>query len=311
MGTKVNPQLRRTFTGTRGKARLVDALTEQQLIAHDRQLTSRIAKKITLVEVPKGRELITQGTANRDLFFILAGACAIEVNGREVATRRANEHVGEIALLDTVALRSASVRATEQTVLARISPHDFVKIAKQYPDLWRRMAMMLGNRLRERNKFQQAPHEQPVIFIGSSSGGGLPIAKRIQKYLSELPTVPNLWTENVFQSSNTTIEDLVTASRDSDFAVLVLTADDLTTSRGQRKAAPRDNVIFELGLFIGALGRPRAYMVVSKAIDIKLPTDLLGVNYIPFHQKRGATLSANLKPVLQKIRKLIEKHGPM
>lgn len=308
---KVNPRLRREFTGKGGAARLVETLGEQQLIAHDRQLSSRIAKKVTIVEVRKGREFITQGAGNRDLFFIVAGACIIEVNGREVATRRANEHVGEIALLDTVAVRSATVRAAEQTVLAKISPKDFTRIAADYPDLWRRMAMTLGNRLRERNKFQRVQREQPVVFIGSSSEGGLSIAKRINAYLSKLPVVPLLWTESVFEASSTAIEDLVNRSSEIDFAVLVLTADDVTTSHGHRKASPRDNVIFELGLFMGALGRPRAYMVVSRRVDLKLPTDLLGVNYIPFHQKRGATLSANLKPVFQKIRKLIEKHGPI
>lgn len=311
MVSKVNPRLRRVFTGTGGKLRLIDALNEQQLIAHNSSLSSRIAKKVTIVEVGKGREFITQGAADRDLFFILGGSCAIEVNGREIATRHAKEHVGEIALLDTVALRSASVRAIEATVLAKITAAHFVETATDFPDLWRRMAMTLGSRLRERNKFQRAPREQPVVFIGSSSDPGLPIAKRIEQYLSRLPVVPLLWSENVFESSSTTIEDLVKTTGEVDFAVLVLTADDLTTSRGARRAAPRDNVIFELGLFMGALGRPRAYMVVSKVVDLKLPTDLLGVNYIPFHRKRHATLRQNLKPVLQKIRKLIEKHGPL
>lgn len=156
-----------------------------------RQLTSRIAKKIILVEVAKGRHFITQGTANRDLFFILAGACALEVNGREIATRRAKEHVGEIALLDTVALRSASVRATEQTVLARISPHDFVKIAKQYPDLWRRMAMTLGNRLRERNKFQQAPHEQPSFLLGHHQKEAFPLLSGFKATQRDGETFPD------------------------------------------------------------------------------------------------------------------------
>jgi predicted nucleotide-binding protein len=47
-----------------------------------------------------------------------------------------------------------------------------------------------------------------------------------------------------------------------DFAILVLTPDDLTQSRGKQQPSPRDNVVFELGLFIGALGRDRVFMVV-------------------------------------------------
>ena len=42
-----------------------------------------------------------------------------------------------------------------------------------------------------------------------------------------------------------------------DFAILVLTADDLVASRDVLSTAPRDNVLFELGLFMGGLG-PKA-----------------------------------------------------
>jgi hypothetical protein len=74
------------------------------------------------------------------------------------------------------------------------------------------------------------------------------------------------------------LDDLLRYVSVFDFAVLVLTADDLTSSKGRRTAAPRDNVIFELGLFMGVRGRRRAFAVIApnKAGKLKLPSDLAG-----------------------------------
>jgi predicted nucleotide-binding protein len=51
--------------------------------------------------------------------------------------------------------------------------------------------------------------------------------------------------------------------------------DDTRTKRHQLGAIPRVNVVFELGLFMGALGRERVFMVVQAGTD--LPTDLAGI----------------------------------
>jgi hypothetical protein len=59
--------------------------------------------------------------------------------------------------------------------------------------------------------------------------------------------------------------------------VLVLTPDDWTTSRGERALSPRDNVIFELGLFMGRLGRTRTFIVHQTGAQVKMPSDLAGV----------------------------------
>jgi predicted nucleotide-binding protein len=53
----------------------------------------------------------------------------------------------------------------------------------------------------------------------------------------------------------------MTFSKETDFAAFVVTADDVTASRGRRKASPRDNVVFEIGLFMGAIGRERTFVV--------------------------------------------------
>ena len=92
--------------------------------------------------------------------------------------------------------------------------------------------------------------------------------------------------------ATTAIEDLVAQAGTSDFAIIVLTGDDVTKSRGRAMSSPRDNVIFELGLFMGSLSRERTFIVAQKDVDLKLPTDLLGVTTLRF--SRGTqTISAN------------------
>src|SRR5215207_6847754 len=91
----------------------------------------------------------------------------------------------------------------------------------------------------------------PRIFIGSSVEG-LEIAHVIQVGL-ELSCEPTVWTDSVFRLSHATLQSLIYASRNAEFAVLVLTPDDLVSRRRQSTPSPRDNVVFELGLFVGAL----------------------------------------------------------
>jgi CRP/FNR family cyclic AMP-dependent transcriptional regulator len=311
MAVKSGPSLISRFAGAAGRARLVDALRRQFLVAGDSEIARKLVKKVTPCQLRKGYCLISQGHADNEMYFILSGSCAIDVNQREIAVRKTGDHVGEIALLDTTALRTASVRVVEPTVVAKISEPEFARIANKHPEMWRRMAIALGSRLRERNRFHPPPRVQPAVFIGSSSGRGRKTAEHINRYLARLPVVPRLWLRNVFEPSKTTIEDLMQLTAEVDFAVLVLTPDDVTKSRGKRKPSPRDNVIFELGLFMGALNRARTYMVAPRSAGLKIPTDLLGVTYLPFSNRRSRTLARNLQPVLRQLRDLIKKNGPI
>ena len=116
---------------------------------------------------------------------------------------------------------------------------------------------------------------RPCVFVGSSAEG-LPIAKAIQVNLDRACEVV-IWSQGVFGLSGGTLEALVEKAGEFDFAVLVITPDDMTQSRGNNQQSPRDNVLFELGLFIGVLGRKRSFVVYDRSAKIKLPTDLAGV----------------------------------
>src|SRR5437762_8880905 len=120
MSIKTRPSLIQRFTGRGGKARLINAFKNQTLVGGDATIALRFANQAVTQALRKGHSLIKQGAADNDIYFILSGACSIAVNGRDVAFRKAGEHVGEMALLDTTALRSASVCTTEASVIARV-----------------------------------------------------------------------------------------------------------------------------------------------------------------------------------------------
>lgn len=95
-----------------------------------------------------------------------------------------------------------------------------------------------------------------------------------------------LWTDGVFGASRFPMEDLEQQLTAADFAVLVAAPDDIVVSRGASTHAPRDNVIFELGLFMGALSRRRTFMVVPDGVDLKIPTDLAGLTQLRYDAAR-------------------------
>jgi predicted nucleotide-binding protein/fido (protein-threonine AMPylation protein) len=126
---------------------------------------------------------------------------------------------------------------------------------------------------------------KPRLFIGSSTEG-LAIAEALQLGL-EYDAEVTLWSQGVFGLSTLTLEALIERAKDSDFAVLVLTADDMLTKRGDAKPVARDNVLFELGLFIGIAGRFRTFVVHPRGQDMHMPTDLSGLAVATYDPNRS------------------------
>jgi CRP/FNR family cyclic AMP-dependent transcriptional regulator len=309
MAPKQSPDTAAKFHGPGSKQRIINALAEQTIIGGNVELAAKLFKKIGIKQYPAGKTLMKQGGEDTHLSLILVGQVDIVVNGRLVATRKAGEHVGEMSALDTLARRSATVRTKEATTVAEISEYDFNKLANRHPEIWKKLALTLGVRLRQRSQFHSPPREKPAVFIASSSEG-LRLAECIHQALGRNPVVPRIWSRGVFEAGRTTIEDLVKAAGESDFAIIVTSKDDTTTSRSRTSPSPRDNVIFELGLFMGALSRERTLVLVPKDVDFKLPSDLLGMTLLRYTDNKRTKAGVILRQSLKTIRAQIAKYGP-
>jgi CRP-like cAMP-binding protein len=149
--------LEKQFQGSDGRRHLIRALTLQPLV-RDEDLAAVVARHSKLETIPAGASLIEQGALDTDLFLILEGAVSIAVDGRIVARRTAGQHVGEMAVVDPLTPRSASVTATADSVVARIAEPDFSALADRYPRLWRRIALELASLLRNGNEVEHVEH---------------------------------------------------------------------------------------------------------------------------------------------------------
>jgi predicted nucleotide-binding protein len=181
--------------------------------------------------------------------------------------------------------------------------------------------------LREKNISLQDPHEtanqrsvlnekpknkklqqRPRVFVGSSMEG-LSVAEAIQVNLDKTCEV-TLWNQGLFDVGEFTLDSLRNSIDNFDFAVLVLTPDDVLESRGEAKVSPRDNILFELGLCINHLGRERTLMVVDRSVDLKLPSDMAGVNPAKYQPHSSGNFVAALGASCTKLKKVIKQLGP-
>ncbi len=144
------------------------------------------------------------------------------------------------------------------------------------------------------------------MFIGSSSEG-IPVAEAIHKELdahSELVVEP-WYKKSKFKLSRSYLDSLMGILDDHDLGVFVLSPDDSKTMRHKRMRTPRDNVVFELGLFMGRHGCGRAFMVTQKGVpDSWIPSDLKGihaVSYDPKPQHRAQAVSQVCETILEQL----------
>jgi hypothetical protein len=141
---------------------------------------------------------------------------------------------------------------------------------------------------------------KPKIFIGSSTQG-YPIAEKVKNCLSSIGDC-YLWKdEGVWEVNYSTFDNLLRMVKFFDFGVFVATADDLTqTADGKIVIEPRDNVILEMSLYLGAMGKDKSFLLVENGI--KLPSDFSGIYMPRFTSADDASIEAACKEFANKIR---------
>jgi predicted nucleotide-binding protein len=150
--------------------------------------------------------------------------------------------------------------------------------------------------------------QDPAVFIGSSSEGK-DVAEYLQAALDPYCEA-SVWDQGVFGLSESGLDALVAESQRVDFAVLVLTPDDVTIKRDHEHPSARDNVIFEAGLFAGALGPLRTLLVHAKDLELDLPSDLNGITTCTFRSQRtDQNKLAAVNPAALRIREVMKQLG--
>ncbi|NML13777.1 TIR domain-containing protein [Azohydromonas caseinilytica] len=146
----------------------------------------------------------------------------------------------------------------------------------------------------------------PSMFIASSSES-LKFARAIKERLGNELEI-NIWDEgeNYKRPGEFLLDSLMQASDNYDFALVIFGAEDKSTSRGKTQRSPRDNVIFELGLFLGKLGRKRTFALMPrmKNNNYRIMTDLQNVNFIiypPNFAEQGEALERICKEISQQV----------
>jgi hypothetical protein len=149
---------------------------------------------------------------------------------------------------------------------------------------------------------------KPRIFLGSS-GQQEKLLAALTRGLEDVAQVEPWMTS--FNPGTSTLERLLELTREVDFAAFAFARDDWTgtgppaaDAPGSGQASPRDNVVFEAGLFGGVLGMRRTFIL--HASGAKLPSDLLGLTCVRFG---GSTTPSEMKVVNEKLRKAIESEG--
>jgi hypothetical protein len=147
------------------------------------------------------------------------------------------------------------------------------------------------------------------LFVASSSES-LDLADAIHENL-EADLEVTVWDQGVIGPSKFVLEGLVDVLDRTDFGLFVFAPTDIALIRGEQFQAVRDNVLFELGLFIGRLGRERSFIMLPRSIkDFRLPSDLLGVIAVTYDSDRTDNLTAAVSPACTKVKKAIDKLAP-
>jgi predicted nucleotide-binding protein len=285
---------------------LEEAMVKQKSLVSARDLVAPLIAAGTVEEVAVGEALVTEGAEDTDVFFILAGKFEIQLKGnRNKGFRGEGDLVGDFVASRPTISRSASLIATEPNAVLKVSLDDLRRITDDNAGFWKAMNEQSVTRLVERNASFKACNDAPRILIFSSSEAREAMGEVVIQMATQ-EIIVETW-DNIFSISQYPVPDLLKALDRSDFAIAIASADDVVISRKRSKTAPRDNVTFEFGLAIGRLGLERSFLLCESGRSMKLPSDLFGLNYVPY--KGGSLLQSQIQAACEKIARRVRKDG--
>lgn len=299
--------MKERFEGAGRRRDLIGAIAAQKICQGSSDLPEKIADQCEIVEFKDQEVFVHQGDQSSDIYLILTGAVKVLVGKREVARVDVGCHVGEMAAIEALP-RSATLRADGVVVAAKLTETTFNELAETFPRIYRQVAFELVRRLERRNKALARADAKIHVFAISSSEA-LPVARTgVLAFEHEANIDFWNWPDDVFGVSNYPLEDLEAQLENADFAIAIAQADDETLSRKTISPSPRDNVVFELGLFMGRLGRQRTILMKPKGVTLKLPSDLVGVTTIDYPSNLSSTAARHeMAPAWEKVRTHIAK----
>jgi predicted nucleotide-binding protein len=131
-----------------------------------------------------------------------------------------------------------------------------------------------------------APQDRSKVFVVHGHDEGA--REAVARFVGDLGFQPIILHERA--NEGRTLIEKVEAHADVGFAVVLLTPDDEGCAKGGTPALrARQNVVLELGYFIGRLGRNR--VCALKRGDLEIPSDFGGVVYEPFDASGGWKLA--------------------
>ena len=291
------------------------------------ELSNAIASQLRIRMLSEGEILMRQGEPGSFLAFLLTGAVKVVVNGHFVGIRKCGVHLGEMGFLLRSA-RTSTVIAHEPSIVGILSYARLASLAQNHPVIWKAFADLVTQRLRETEKQIAPPNATLRIFIFSSSSA-LDIANGVAERLKGAQRNVTVW-DRSFDVGLSFVSQLLAHSRTADFAAVIFAADDIVTSKGGTTHAPRDNAIFEAGLFYGSIGPERTFILCEQKVlrhggkkpvggglgtqgpgslaGLKLLSNLAGVK-LPTFRRLGKSI--DIDEAIQEIENNIRRLGPV
>jgi TIR domain/Predicted nucleotide-binding protein containing TIR-like domain len=142
---------------------------------------------------------------------------------------------------------------------------------------------------------------KPTLFI-SSSNKAVDVARALGSNLDHEADIV-IWSDQIFSENQSSLDLLLRSLDKIDYAILIITHDDLISQRSVSATTLRDNVIFELGIFLGRLGPARTFIVTDDYDSpIPLPSYLASIAVVRFRRRDDGNLSASLSAAFSIIR---------